>query len=477
MTNAFPVFRKRTEPGLQAHCFILITLLSGFAMEKAKVSFGRKVSDLWILISRDLWRAPKHEVKGLRNKFLNLIRTLILATKGLIDDKLTTRASALTYTSMLAVVPVATITIGIARGFGFQKVIENYLTSLLTGQTEVLTILFKFVDSFLKVTTSGVILGLGIVFLIIAVWSILESIDVAINDVFQIKKPRSLSSMLTDYLSTMFLIPVLLILSSGISVFLNTAVAQNQLLSLLSPVVNVLMTFIPYFISWLGFTLLYILIPRTKVKIGNALLAGFIAGFAFQAFQFMYINGQIWVNRYNAIYGSFAAIPLFLLWLQLSWTIVLLGAEIAFAAQNVENFYFEKESKNVSDRYHYFISILIMNILCKRFEKGAEPMTANEIATEYQIPIRLTNSAINRLVEMHLLAQTYSLNDKDIPAFQPAIDINKLTMGHYFKTMFEYGSEDFKLDTDTQYSPHWKALTNLQESIELKGDKVLIKDL
>ena len=104
-------------------------------------------------------------------------------------------------------------------------------------------------------------------------------------------------------------------------------------------------------------------------------------------------------------------------------------------------------------------------------------MTANEIATEYQIPIRLTNSAINRLVEMHLLAQTYSLNDKDIPAFQPAIDINKLTMGHYFKTMFEYGSEDFKLDTDTQYSPHWKALTNLQESIELKGDKVLIKDL
>ena len=446
-------------------------------MAKSKSSLGIKAAELWIFVSRDIWRVPKHEVKGLRNKGLNLIRTLILATKGFIADKLTTRASALTYTSLLAVVPVATITIGIARGFGFQKVIETQLTKMLPGQTEVLSILFKFVQSFLEVTTSGVILGIGIVFLIIAVWSILQSVDFAINDVFQIKKARNVSSMLTDYLSTMFLIPVLLILSSGISVFLNTAVAQNGVLALLSPVVNVLMTFIPYFISWLGFTLLYILIPRTKVKFSNALLAGFIAGFAFQAFQYLYISGQIWVNRYNAIYGSFAAIPLFLLWLQLSWTIVLLGAEIAFASQNVQNFYFEKETKNVSLRYRYFISTLIMNILCKRFEKGEGPMTANEISSEYEIPIRLTSQTINQLVEMNLISETYSINDKDVPAYQPAIDINKLTINYFFKKMFEYGSEDFKLDTNILYKTHWEAMANLENSISLNGDNVLVKDL
>jgi len=446
-------------------------------MAKSKSSLGIKAAELWIFVSRDIWRVPKHEVKGLKNKGLNLIRTLILATKGFIADTLTTRASALTYTSLLAVVPVATITIGIARGFGFQKVIETQLTKMLPGQTEVLSILFKFVQSFLEVTTSGVILGIGIVFLIIAVWSILQSVDFAINDVFQIKKARNVSSMLTDYLSTMFLIPVLLILSSGISVFLNTAVAQNGVLALLSPVVNVLMTFIPYFISWLGFTLLYILIPRTKVKFSNALLAGFIAGFAFQAFQYLYISGQIWVNRYNAIYGSFAAIPLFLLWLQLSWTIVLLGAEIAFASQNVQNFYFEKETKNVSLRYRYFISTLIMNILCKRFEKGEGPMTANEISSEYEIPIRLTSQTINQLVEMNLISETYSINDKDVPAYQPAIDINKLTINYFFKKMFEFGSEDFKLDTNILYKTHWEAMANLENSISLNGENVLVKDL
>jgi len=446
-------------------------------MEKPKTSLSKKVSDFWLFVSRDIWRAPKHEVKGLKNKALNLVRTLILATKGFIADQLTTRASALTFTTLLAVVPMAAITIGIARGFGFQKVIETELTKILPGQTDVLTMLFKFVQSFLEVTTSGIIVGIGIVFLIISVWSILQSIDFAINDIFQIKSARTVTRMLTDYMATMFLLPILLILSSGFSVFLKTAIVQNQILSLLSPIVNLLMSCIPYLLSWLGFTLLYILIPNTKVKFRNAVLAGFIAGFGFQAFQYLYISGQIWVTRYNAIYGSFAAIPLFLLWLQLSWTIVLLGAEIAYAAQNVENFYFEKETKNVSHRYRYFISVLIMNILCKRFENGEAPMTTNEISSQYQIPIRLTNRTLCRLLEMHLISETYSAEDKDVPAYQPAMDINKLTIGYVFEKMFEQGSEDFSLDVNVQYKPHWEALLSIEREAELKGSTILIKDL
>jgi membrane protein len=446
-------------------------------MTKSKFSLGKSTSNFWVYISKDIWRVPKHEVKGLRNMGLNLIRTLILATKGFIEDKLSTRASALTYSTLLAVVPVAAIVIGIARGFGFQKVIEAQLTKMLPGQTEVLDMLFGFVQSFLEITQSGVIVGIGILFLIISVWSILQSIDFAINDIFQIKAARSVSRMITDYMATIFLLPVLIILSSGFSVFLNTAVVKNEILSLLSPVLNVLMTMIPYIISWLGFTLLYMLIPNTKVKFYNACLAGLIAGFGFQAFQYLYIGGQIWVSRYNAIYGSYAAIPLFLLWLQLSWTIVLLGAEIAYAAQNVQNFYFEKEIKNVSHRYRYFISILILNILCKRFEKGEGPMTINEISSEYQIPIRLTSRTVFRLHEMHLISETSSIDDKDVSAYQPAIDINMLTLGLFYEKMFELGSEDFKIDIDVLYKPHWEALANLEKTAINKGNEILIKDL
>jgi len=446
-------------------------------MKKANFSLSKFILDLWTFISSDIWRVPKHEVKGLRNKFLNLIRTLILAGKGFIVDKLSTMASALTYSTLLAVVPVAAIVIGIARGFGFQKLIEAQLTEALPGQTEVLDMLFKFVQSFLDVTSSGIIVGIGILFLIISVWSILQSIDFAINDIFQIKAARSIPRMLTDYLSTIFLLPILMILSSGLSVFLNTAIVKNEILFFLSPLVNTLMTMIPYLLSWLGFSLLYMLIPNTKVKFSNALLAGFIAGFGFQAFQYLYIGGQIWVSRYNAIYGSYAAIPLFLLWLQLSWTIVLFGAEIAYAAQNVQNFYFEKETKNVSHRYRYFISILILNILCKRFEKEEGPMTVNEISSQYEIPIRLTSRTLCRLHEMHLISETNSLKEKDVIAYQPAIDINKLTLGYFFQRMFEHGSEDFKIDINNLYKPHWESLLKIEDAVTIKGDDILIKDL
>jgi len=446
-------------------------------MAKSELTFGQKMAAFWKYMSYDLWRVPKHEVKGFRNILLNIARTLILAVRGFISDRLSTRASALTYTTMLAVVPIFSIIIGIARGFGFQELIESELTKVFPGQHQLLTMLFGFVQSFLEVTTSGVIVGAGIVFLIISVWSTMQSIEVAVNDIFQIHKARSISRQLSDYLATMLILPVLLIVSSSLSVFLKTAAAQSIFLPFISPFVNVLVNLIPYALNWLGFSLLYIIIPNTKVQPKNAILAGFIAGLGFQAFQFLYISGQLWVTRYNAIYGSFAAIPLFLLWLQLSWTIVLIGAEIAYAAQNVQNFYFEKESKNVSHRYRYFVSILIMSILSKRFENEEGPMTMTEISSQYQIPARLTSWTLNRLLEMHLISETQNPSSKEVIAYQPAVDINKLTVGYIFKRMFEHGTEDFVIDVDQLYHAPWHSLLSLEDCMTKQGSNKLVKDL
>ena len=428
-------------------------------------------------LTKELWRTSVHQNEGLKDKMLNLLRTLYLAVRGFDADRLSVRASALTYTTLLAVVPVAAITIGIGRGFGFQSMIEKELTNMLPGQTQLLEMLFKFVEKYLEVAQSGLVIGIGIVFLIASVWTILQSIEVAINDIFQTKSTRGVARQLSDYLSTMLLLPTLLVLSSGFSVYLKTAIAQTRLLEMLSPVLNTLMTLIPYFISWLGFTLLYIILPNTKVKFGNAVLAGFIAGFIFQAFQFLYISGQIWVSRYNAIYGTFAAIPLFLLWLQFSWTIVLFGAEIAFASQNVQNFYFEKEVKNVSHRYRYFITILVMNPLCKRLSEGKGALTPNEISSEYHIPIRLTNQVLNTLFELQLITKTDSFTVKHTAAYIPAVDINTLTVGGLFSQLFEYGSEDFKLDIKSLHKNQWGALLRVEKSLTTQVDDMLVKDL
>jgi membrane protein len=252
---------------------------------------------------------------------------------------------------------------------------------------------------------------------------------------------------------------------------------KSSILSAVSPLVNFLMKLSPFFISWLLFTMLYILAPNTKVRFKNAAISGLIVGTAFQIFQILYIGGQLWVNRYNAIYGSFAAFPLLLLWLQLAWIMVLFGAEITFASQNIQNFFFEKEIKNISHRYSYFTILMITSIICKRFENREAPLSALDISTMYHIPSRLTQRILNLLIEMKIINQTIRDEDKRMLTYQPAMDINQITVGMILKSVFDFGTEDFKVDIQGRFRRHWNVMLNIEKELQDNGDQVLVKDL
>ena len=217
--------------------------------------------------------------------------------------------------------------------------------------------------------------------------------------------------------------------------------------------------------------------PNTKVKFINALIAGFVAGTALQIFQMIYISGQIWITKYNAIYGSFAALPLLLLWLQLSWNIILMGVELSFSLQNIQKFYFEKETKNISRRYNDFFTILITSLIAKRFAEGESPLTVDEISEKHSIPIRLTNQIIDLLQELEIIVPTPSTNDEEIMAYQPAFDINLLSVKLLMKKVDCFGSENFKVDKDIEYSSHWNALMLSRESFYSIENDQLLKDL
>ena len=217
--------------------------------------------------------------------------------------------------------------------------------------------------------------------------------------------------------------------------------------------------------------------PNTKVKFKHALIAGILAGSAYQAFQFLYINSQLWVSKYNAIYGSFAALPLFLLWLQISWTICLFGAELTYAGQNIRSFSFDQDTRNISRRYRDFISILIMSLIAKRFEKNEPPYTAAEISEEHQIPIRLTNQVLYQLQEIELLLEVVTDEKSDEIGYQPSMDINQLNVAVLLDRLDTYGSENFKIDKDEEFNDEWKVLTESREEYYKKASKVLLKDL
>ena len=163
--------------------------------------------------------------------------------------------------------------------------------------------------------------------------NLITNIEITFNRIWQIKKARSMYRKITDYFSMFLLMPILIVISGGLSIFMSTTLKYIEDFVLLAPILKFLIRLIPFALTWFMFTGLYIYMPNTKVKFKHALIAGVLAGTAHQAFQFLYISGQLWVSRYNAIYGSFAALPLFLLWLQISWTICLFGAELTYAGQ------------------------------------------------------------------------------------------------------------------------------------------------
>ena len=306
-------------------------------------------------------------------------------------------------------------------------------------------------ESYLAQAQGGVIIGVGLILLFYTVINLISSVEDTFNDIWQIQKSRPWYRKISDYLALFLVLPVLMTASSGLSIFMSTL--QN---------------------SFLG---QYVSLPNTKVRFVNGLVAGFIAGCAFQLFQFIYISGQIWVSKYNAIYGSFAALPLLLLWLQLSWLICLFGAELSYASQNVKKFSFERDSKSISRRYKDFLTLLIASLIIKRFVKGEKPYTADELSDAYRIPIRITTQILYLLTELNIIIEVNYGNDDRVAYYQPAIDVNKITVSYLLTRMDEYGSENFKIDTSKLFSKEWKALLKTREDMIKANDNILLKDL
>jgi membrane protein len=337
---------------------------------------------------------------------------------------------------------------------------------------------FEFVESYLAQAQGGVIIGVGLILLFYTVINLISSVEDTFNDIWQIQKSRPWYRKISDYLALFLVLPVLMTASSGLSIFMSTL--QNSFLGqylFFTPLMELFLHIAPYIITTLAFTGLYVSLPNTKVRFVNGLVAGFIAGCAFQLFQFIYISGQIWVSKYNAIYGSFAALPLLLLWLQLSWLICLFGAELSYASQNVKKFSFERDSKSISRRYKDFLTLLIASLIIKRFVKGEKPYTADELSDAYRIPIRITTQILYLLTELNIIIEVNYGNDDRVAYYQPAIDVNKITVSYLLTRMDEYGSENFKIDTSKLFSKEWKALLKTREDMIKANDNILLKDL
>jgi len=407
------------------------------------------------------------------------LRVVLVSVRRFTEDKVQVRASALTYYSLLALVPILAMGFGIAKGFGYDKDLEQKLLDNFMGEEEVLNWLISFARSALDTAKGGVIAGVGLAILFWSVISVLSNIESSFNDIWQIKKQRSYVHKFTNYLAAMLIGPIFIILYSSGNVFIATQLTNiSSQISIvnISPFVVFLMKLFPYVIIWILFVLLYIVMPNTKVKIGSALLAGIIAGTAFQIVQWVYIDMQMFMTRTNAIYGSFAALPLLLIVMQLSWLIVLFGAELSFANQNIDMYELENESMQISSYAQRAFNILLLEQIVRRFINGEKPLTAQDIAVCLKLPIRLVRMVLKDLLGAHLISEVYTINEK-IRAYAPAKDIRQFTIKHVIESLDKSGNSRI-LNKPTE---DLRKVLVIQEkflkTIEQAPDNILIQDI
>ncbi len=427
-------------------------------------------------ITEDVWRITDSEVSIKQKKGYNFMKIVSLVVRRFTEDDLSNRASALTYSTLLSLVPLLAVLLSIAKGFGFHNIVESQLFDNFPGQREILTQTFDFVNLYMEQTKEGLFVGLGLILLLYTVLNLISGIEDNFNMIWQVKKGRPYYRKFTDYFSVLLLLPFFLVFSSGFSIFISTMIDSIDRYEFIGPVYQYIIRFTPALVSIIAFTFLYIFMPNIKVKFIHALYGGIFAGLSFLLFQYIYINGQIWVSKYNAIYGSFAFLPLLLLWLQLSWLICLIGAEISYASQNIQTYAFEADSKNISRRYYDFVILSVATLIVKRFEKGHPPYTADDISINYKIPVRLTHRIIFDLQELDIINEVKENDDRET-YYQPALDINKISVGYLFEKIDKKGSENFKIDNDIEFKNEWEAVLKSRNIILENNKDLLLKDL
>lgn len=437
-----------------------------------------KFRQLTQFFTRSLWRVTESDVSRGRYTSYNLMKITIQTVKCFIKDRIWIRAAALSYTTLFSVIPILALLFAIAKGFGFSNLIERFLRDGIVENGSVDTVM-SLIDNYLAYTQggSGVFIGVGIVMLLWAIINLADSIEGNMNTIWDVKKPRSYFRKLTDYMAIFIVFPIVIILYATVSIFMTTIYQNLASYELISSFLHICIKLAPYTLSGLIMTGLFLFIPNTKVRFKNAFIPGMITGIIFQAFLYVYIQIQMSVSSYNAIYGSFAIIPMFMLWADISWSIILFGVEMSYVSQNIELYNFGQETDNISRRYHDFLCVVVMSLICKRFEQGEPPYTASELSDAGEIPIRLTNRLLDELETVGLIHGFSSDAKSDTEHFLPAIAISQLSVGRLLSTLESYGCEDFKIDHTKEFSSQWEAFISHKQDMYTKSNEILLKNL
>ena len=402
----------------------------------ARRSIMQRVTGLFDYLTTGIWSDSR------RSWWLNVLRTVNLSVSSFLSRDIQTQACAMTYRTMLAVVPALALIIAIGRGFGIQNILEDELFKLFPAQRQAIQYSMNFVDSYLSQTSEGLFLGLGLLFLLWTLISLLSSVEDTFNYIWGQKTGRSMWRKVSDYTAMMLILPMLMLCAAGLSLLLSTSLQQVLHFSFMTPLVSIFVEGGKWVMTCLFFAAVYLLIPNTRVPVVNALISGALAGTGFIVLQWLFLTGTLYVTKYNAIYGSLAFLPLLMLWMQLAWVVTMAGAVVCYSSQNVFAFSLDREAVNISNRYHDMVSMAIAAVIARRFMKHERAATAHDLINLYGIPARLVTDVTGRLCSAGIVNRVLLPDVKDEYGFQLAVDPSQFTVACLRDTLRQLGTSD-----------------------------------
>jgi membrane protein len=402
-----------------------------------------------------VWSARPENARMGKKLLVRGLRVVALAAQGFLRNGCARSAAYLTYYSLLNIVPLLAVAFAVAKGFGLEKLIENRIVQLAeeaNWQAAATDQLLSFSQSLLQQTKGGVIAGVGVMLLFYTVISILGRVEETLNTTWDVKRARTFARKIGDYLTLMVLAPILFIASSSITILvaskLKDFVRDYSILGPFSAAILFSMKIFSYLSIWLLFTVLYILMPNTKVRPLVGFIGGVVAGTIYLVVQWLYIKFQIGISSYGAIYGSFAALPLLFVWLQWSWMIVLFGAEIAHACEHYETYGFHPDYSRISSAVKKILVVRVFHSITHAFSGAERALTALQISRRLEIPLRLVQRLLSELIDSGLVAKV-DKPGSGMPAFQPARSTQDMTIKDVLdiyegpgEASLEVGSED-----------------------------------
>ena len=421
-------------------------------------------------IDYDLWRKNVAEMSKMRRFGLRLLRTIVLVIRSFGSKALGVRADHLTYSLLFAIVPILAMVLAVAKGFGFSELIEQQLLKTPIGQSEFMPAVMDMVHRYLETSAGGVFIGVGIIVLISAVYTFFRSVETSFNEIWNVKQSRSIMRQSVTYIAILFLIPILIIVTTGLNIYLHSAADNLQVFNFLEQYRNGFLNLFQFIVVTFVFTWMYIAIPNTKVRFLPALIPGLITAGLLMAIEALSVFIMDFLSRTSLVYGAFAFIPLLLIIVKWISLIILIGAELAYAIQNNEMFAYEHDLETMSRRYKDFLTLALLYDVIKRFENDEKPLTARELALQNGIPVRQATMLLARLVEVGFVREVY-VEGKEDKTFQPAMDTHMITIGKVFERIDAQGTEDF-LEASTK---HQQAMW--QHFLELRKKERNINDI